>query len=112
MDKQSLNNNQPYYAVIFTSKRSDKDEPGYLQMASIMTNLAKQQAGFLGVDSARDEYGLGITVSYWQNLESIRLWKDNMAHIEAQNGGKQKWYEHYSVRICRVEKEYGFESPG
>lgn len=111
MDKQSLNNNMPYYAVIFTSKRSDKDEAGYLQMANVMENLARQQPGFLGVDSARDMYGTGITVSYWETLESIRLWKDNLAHAQAQSGGKQKWYESYSVRICQVEKEYDFVNP-
>ena len=58
----------PYYAVIFTSTRTEIEEE-YSEMASKMEDLARQQEGFLGVESARSD--IGITVSYWKNLESI-----------------------------------------
>ena len=109
MNKKPLNSIIPYFAVIFTSVRNDNDEPGYQKMASNMENLARQQSGFLGFDSCRESFGVGITVSYWQTLEAIHQWKANLAHIEAQNKGKEKWYDYYSVRICSVEKEYTFE---
>ncbi len=96
----------PYYAVIFTSTRTDLDK-NYAEMAMKMENLAKQQPGFLGVESARNE--IGITVSYWENLEAIANWKQNLDHLDAQLLGRQKWYENYVVRIAKVEKEYGFE---
>ena len=95
----------PYYALIFTSKRTDLDE-NYAEMALKMETLAKQQPGFLGVESARNE--IGITVSYWESLEAIANWKQNLDHLEAQFLGRQKWYENYVVRIAKVEKEYGF----
>lgn len=95
----------PYYAVIFTSLKNDKDD-GYNEMAAKMEKLAKQQSGFLGVESARE--GLGITVSYWENLEAIRQWKSNVDHVEAQQKGKTDWYKHYKVRIAKVERDYGF----
>ena len=93
----------PYYAVIFTSIKSELDE-GYDEMAIKMITLAKQQQGFLGVDSARNE--VGITVSYWKDLASIKNWKQNLDHIDAQIKGKMKWYEKYTVRIALVEREY------
>lgn len=96
----------PYYAVIFTSKRTELDE-NYAEMALKMEVLAKQQPGFLGVESARNE--IGITVSYWESLEAIANWKQNLDHLDAQFLGRQKWYENYVVRIAKVEKEYGFE---
>jgi len=96
----------PYYAVIFTSTRTDFDE-NYAEMANKMETLAKQQHGFLGVESARNE--IGITVSYWESLEAITDWKQNLDHLDAQFLGRQKWYENYVVRIAKVEKEYGFE---
>jgi heme-degrading monooxygenase HmoA len=96
----------PYYAVIFTSKRTSLDD-GYGEMAQKMIDLAKEQMGFLGVDSARNE--IGITVSYWESLTAISNWKNNMDHLDAQEKGKQKWYENYTVRIAKVEKEYSFE---
>lgn len=96
----------PYYAVIFTSTRTELDE-NYAEMATKMETLAKQQPGFLGVESARNE--IGITVSYWESLEAIANWKQNLDHLDAQFLGRQKWYENYTVRIAKVEKEYRFE---
>jgi len=93
----------PYYAVIFTSKRTAGDN-GYAAMADAMEELAAQQPGFLGIESARSE--IGITVSYWDSLESIRSWKQNAAHLTAQQTGINKWYADYQVRICKVEREY------
>lgn len=95
----------PYYAVIFTSTRTSVDE-GYAEMATQMVELAQQQEGFLGVESARNE--VGITVSYWRDLESIKNWKNNLDHIDAQLKGRSKWYENYTVRIALVEREYSF----
>lgn len=96
----------PYYAVIFTSIRTDVDDD-YNKMGAKMVELAKKQEGFLGVESARNE--IGITVSYWKSLECIRKWKQNLDHLDAQRKGISKWYENYTVRICLVEKEYSFQ---
>ena len=96
----------PYYAVIFTTTRTQGDN-GYSEMANRMEELAKQQPGYLGIESAREE--TGITVSYWKDLESIRNWKINLDHLRAQKLGKEKWYAQYKLRICLVERDYGFE---
>ena len=96
----------PYYAVIFTSTRTESDN-GYAEMAQRMVELAKQQPGFMGIESARNE--IGITVSYWKDLESIKLWKQNTEHQLAQTLGREKWYSHYKTRICKVEREYEWE---
>ncbi|GIO44385.1 antibiotic biosynthesis monooxygenase family protein [Paenibacillus apis] len=96
----------PYYAVIFTSERTDGDQ-GYAEMAEEMEKLAYSQPGFLGVESARE--GLGITVSYWESLEAIKNWKQNERHLIAQQQGKSDWYLEYKTRICKVERDYGFE---
>lgn len=96
----------PYYAVIFTSLRTAGDN-GYGQMADRMVELAAQQPGFLGVESARE--GLGITVSYWASLEAIAHWKQQAQHLVAQRLGREKWYAAFKLRVCRVERDYGFE---
>jgi len=94
-----------YYAVIFTSTRTEI-EVGYAKMAIKMETLAKVQPGFLGIESARNE--IGITVSYWESLEAIQNWKANVEHLEAQEKGKTTWYKNYKVRIAKVEREYEF----
>jgi heme-degrading monooxygenase HmoA len=94
----------PYFAVIFTSTRTEGDN-SYAETAQRMLTLAAQQPGFLGFESARQE--IGISVSYWASLEAIAAWKANVAHRQAQGRAKD-WYRTFRVRICRVEREYGF----
>lgn len=95
----------PYYAVIFSSLRTERDH-GYEKMTDAMVKLAAEQAGFLGIETARND--IGITVSYWDSLESIAAWKQNHAHLIAQKNGQDIWYSAYRVRICRVERDYDF----
>jgi heme-degrading monooxygenase HmoA len=97
----------PYYAVIFTTQRTE-GEHGYEEMATRMVELAAKQPGYLGVESVRDDQGVGITVSYWESLDAIRNWKRNEEHLEAQSKGKSEWYNRFQLRICKVEREYGF----
>ncbi|MFB7638836.1 antibiotic biosynthesis monooxygenase family protein [Peribacillus butanolivorans] len=97
----------PYYAVIFSSQRTEGDN-GYGKMSDKMEELASQQQGFLGVESARDE-GLGITVSYWESLDAIKNWKEHSAHKVAQDKGKTEWYKNFAVRVCKVERDDLFE---
>ena len=97
----------PYYAVIFTSVRTEGDD-GYDAMSDRMSALALQQPGFLGVESARND--VGITVSYWKDLASIKAWKADVEHLLAQKTGRSDWYARYTTRIARVERDYSFEN--
>lgn len=99
----------PYTAVVFTSIRTDGDG-GYGAMSDAMSELAAQQPGYLGVESARDESGLGITVSYWRDESAARAWKDVAAHRIAQSRGRERWYEDYRVRIATVHRDYALAS--
>jgi heme-degrading monooxygenase HmoA len=95
----------PYYAVIFTSQRTPGDQ-GYAAMAEAMFDLARQQPGCLGAESARDGDGLGITVSYFADEASVKAWKQHVRHLVAQRLGKERWYTHYALRVARVERAY------
>ncbi len=96
----------PYFAVIFTSILTEETQ-NYNEMAMEMERLARKQEGFLEMETARND--IGITISYWKSLSSIEKWKKNFAHAKAQELGKEKWYQSYRVRICKVEKEYDFK---
>lgn len=94
----------PYYAVIFSSTLVAED-PAYQEMAMQMETLAEQQPGYLGFESARS--GLhGISISYWQTIESIKTWKAQVEHQTAQQRGQDFWYQHYRVRVAKVERDY------
>lgn len=97
-----------YYAVIFTSLRTEGDQ-GYGEAAQRMVELARQQPGFLGVESARGEDGLGITVSYWSSEAAILAWKQHAEHSEIRERGRATWYQAFHTRVCKVERSYAFQ---
>lgn len=96
----------PYYAVIFTSRRTAGDD-GYAEAAERMAELAAQQSGYLGIESARGTDGVGITVSYWESEEAIANWRRHIEHAATRERGRNAWYEHYEVRVAKVERAYG-----
>lgn len=101
----------PYYAVIFTSLRTETDQ-GYAQAADRMLELARQLPGFLGVESARGDDGLGITVSYWSNEAAILAWKQHAEHRNTREQGRAIWYGAFQTRVCKVERAYAFTANG
>ena len=95
----------PYYAVLFTNVRSN-DTDGYTSMARDMVELASSQPGYLGMEIARSE--VGILLSYWKDLASIAAWRAVSAHRTAQKVGRDRWFDAFKIRICRVERDYEF----
>lgn len=100
----------PYYAVIFTSLRTEGDQ-GYAEAAERMVALAREQPGFLAVESARGEDGLGITVSYWASEAAILAWKQHPEHRTIRERGRSTWYAQCHTRVCRVDRAYEFTQP-
>lgn len=100
----------PYYAVIFASQHSGKSPTDYMSTAKRMFELASQQPGYLGVESAHEATGFGITVSYWSSLEAIQAWKAQAEHTLARERGRGEWYLGYELRITKVERAYGFRA--
>lgn len=98
----------PYFAVVFSSVRTQDDPAGYEETAQRMLELASTMPGFLGVESARGADGFGITISYWRSEEAIAHWQRHAEHLEAQRLGRERWYGRFELRVCRVERAYGF----
>ena len=96
----------PYWAVIFTSLQTG-DLAGYDEASARMMELAATMPGFLGAETARE--GVGITISYWSDLDSIAAWKNQAEHLATQGEGRRRWYSRYVTRIARVERDYAFD---
>lgn len=107
MNKPARTPEPPYYAVIFTSTRTETTE-GYDDASARMVELASQQPGFLGYESARDENGLGITISYWESEEAIANWRRDAEHRIAQSRGRSEWYSEFVTRVAKVERHNRF----
>lgn len=96
-------------AVIFSAQRNDMDPQGYDEAAAAMVKLAKQQEGFLGIDSSRDQNGYGITISYWRNEEAAKAWRDNEQHSAIRDKGRNIWYDHYSLQVATIKRSYDWK---
>ncbi len=98
----------PYYAVVFTSLRSSSDPEEYARVAERMVALAATQSGYLGMTSLRNAAGLGVTISYWTDRVSITDWRTNAEHRDAQEQGRETFYDEYRIEVCRVERNTVF----
>ncbi|MFM7597608.1 MAG: antibiotic biosynthesis monooxygenase family protein [Actinomycetota bacterium] len=96
----------PYVAVIFSTRRS-ADLDGYAEMAERMDELARQQPGFLGVESVSSG-DRGITVSYWTDEAASRAWRSVAEHLLAQRLGRERWYDAYDLRVATVTRDESF----
>ena len=97
-----------YYAVIFTTQRSDAEMELYGLTSQRMIELAQKQAGFLGLEAVREENGLGITVSYWRDRDAIAAWRAHAEHKVVQKIGRQEFYTWFQLRIAKVIDESSF----
>ena len=109
MKKISNTPSPPYVCAVFTSIRTEINE-GYEQMNDILFKEINKVSGYLGNETFRDKDGFGVNVSYWKDMKSLKYWRDNELHKKAQALGKSKWYKEYKLRICKVERNYEFNS--
>jgi heme-degrading monooxygenase HmoA len=97
----------PYYAVIFTSINADVDHTEHTELYRRMVELAESHDGFLGIEPARSPDGSGVAAIYWKDADSIAAFARDPEHVVAKKKGREIWYTHYMIRICKVEREYG-----
>ncbi len=95
-------------AVIFVSLRRNGDAEGYGRAAERMVARAADFPGFLGLDSAREADGAGITVSYWADEAAALAWKADADHAAIRDMGRAHWYAHYRLIVTRVDRAYGW----
>jgi heme-degrading monooxygenase HmoA len=96
------------YAVIFYNKLVDLTEE-YENVSQKMFELAQKQSGFIGTESVRDQEHIGVTISYWESLEAIKFWRNDLDHLMAQQYGREKGYEWYHLCVSKVVYNKRFE---
>ena len=98
----------PYFATIFTTQLGDALE-GYDEASDLMAELVEKYDGFMGMHSARDDDGYGITVCYWKTEDSITAWREDLEHQAVQLKGRGGWYSKYTIQLAEVKRSTFFE---
>ncbi|MFE9631593.1 antibiotic biosynthesis monooxygenase family protein [Streptomyces sp. NPDC006463] len=101
----------PYVMAVFTNVRS-ADDSGYPETLTRMQEIVAENPGFLGYESARTPGGLGITVAYFRDHESLAAWRGDLEHQAAMKQGRADWYESYTLHVATVERSHGFARNG
>jgi heme-degrading monooxygenase HmoA len=94
------------YAVIFRA-RAEQPDQHYQAMVAQMRDLAFAEYGcrdFIAVTEGDCE----IAISYWDDEEAIRRWKNDPRHSIAQQRGRDGWYSAYTVQVVEIRREYSF----
>ncbi|MEU6895032.1 antibiotic biosynthesis monooxygenase [Streptomyces sp. NPDC046557] len=97
----------PYVMAVFTSVRT-RDDTGYPETNARMNEIVRANPGLLGYESARTPGGLGITVAYFRDHDSLAEWRENLEHQAAMKHGRAHWYESYTLHVATVERSHGF----
>ena len=96
------------FEATLTSAALDADSEAYLETASRLREIA-QEMGCRHFNSVT-EHNREITVSIWESEADIQAWKAQPEHQTAQQTGRERWYQDYSVLVASVERQYAFES--
>ena len=91
------------YAVIFKASLRQQDEE-YIKTASRLRELAKSYGCIDFISTT--ENNLEIAISYWGSEEQIKNWKMDPEHIAAQELGKSRWYDSYTIEIVKIQRIY------
>ena len=95
----------PYDVIIFTAKVKSLSQE-YINRSKQLFELIKKEDGFYGSDLALSEDLELIVHYYWKDLNLIRIWEEINAFMNEKSGDEMKWFEHYKMRIGRVEREF------
>ncbi|MFI7357446.1 antibiotic biosynthesis monooxygenase family protein [Streptomyces avidinii] len=101
----------PYVMAVFSNSRA-ADDSGYPETLARMNEIVRANPGFLGYESARTPGGLGITVAYFRDHESLTVWREDLEHRAAMKQGRADWYESYTLHVATVERSHGFVRNG
>ncbi len=99
----------PSIVILFRSKLTPEAGTDYQTMNDELQSLVRQNPGFVDVKSFTAADGERLTVVWWRDEESLAEWRNLMRHREAQNMGRQKWYEYYKIDVATINRSKNFE---
>ena len=100
------------YAVIFEVEVKPDGKDIYLNIASKLKEQLQQTVGFISIERFQSLVSEGklLSLSFWEDMDSIDAWKKNLDHMNAQSKGRSSLFKDYRIRIAKVEKDYTLQT--
>ncbi|PWT74668.1 MAG: antibiotic biosynthesis monooxygenase [Bacteroidetes bacterium] len=105
-------------AVIFEVVPNSGKKDAYLGLAEELRSALEKMPGFISIERFQSISNPGkiLSLSFWNDEESISKWRNLEIHRAAQTKGRQFIFEDYRLRIASVVRDYGMfnrtEAPG
>jgi len=97
--------------VVLFRSRLVPEPDGYAEMAQEMLDLAKTMPGFIDVKGFKADDGERLTIVWWRDEETLRAWRTHARHLVAQQTGRERWYEYYTLEVAEIVRSRQFARP-
>jgi heme-degrading monooxygenase HmoA len=96
-------------AVIFEAEVHVSERQAYLDAAATLRPLLDKMSGFISIERFESlvRPGKVLSLSFWQDEESVREWRNLEAHRAIQLTGRERIFVDYRLRVATVLRDYG-----
>ncbi len=96
-------------AVIFEVEIANGQQQAYLDIAAELLPFLEKIDGFISVERFQSLSNSGkiLSLSFFQNEDSLKEWRQLQKHREAQYKGRNIIFKNYRLRIAGVIRNYG-----
>jgi heme-degrading monooxygenase HmoA len=100
------------YAVIFEVEIAVGKKDQYLNIATKLKEQLIKMEGFISIERFESLINEGklLSLSFWEDENSLLKWKKNIDHMAAQKKGRESIFKDYRIRVAEIKKDYTFET--
>lgn len=95
--------------IVFEVWPQEGRREDYMAMAAELRGLLAEIPGFVSVErfESLTEPGKLLSLSFWEDEDAIRAWRETRAHRVAQALGRSTMFADYRLRVAAVTRDYG-----
>lgn len=100
------------YGVIFEVEIADGKKDQYLNIAAMLKERLVKMPGFISIERFQSLVNEGklLSLSFWEDEESLLNWKKDIEHMTAQKKGRDSIFKDYRIRVVEVKRDYTMET--
>lgn len=94
--------------TIFRNRLRPEHQEEYAQWATRIHDIAVRMPGFISIKTFTAEDGERVSIVEFESEETMRAWREQADHRQAQELGKTRFYSEYHIQVCQIVRDYSF----
>jgi heme-degrading monooxygenase HmoA len=95
--------------IAFRARLTAAAGDDYGRMVAEMEAYAKTFPGFIDARDYVAPDGERLTLVWWADAESLRVWAEDPRHRAVQATGRERWYEYYKMDVAEIARVSQFD---